>query len=92
MICWRRRSSGKYKRIVRGKVVEQTYTSAPERQLLCAPPARAKSARTRNSARASQRHYDKVDAAAMPSLGGDLVKKMCVAAATEDRENVAWRA
>eukprot|EP00966_Prymnesium_polylepis_P213488 4944293-Prymnesium_polylepis.1 len=31
MICWRRRSTGKYKRIVRGKVIEQTYTSAPER-------------------------------------------------------------
>ena len=31
MICWRRRSNGKYRRMVRGKVVEQTYTSAPER-------------------------------------------------------------
>eukprot|EP00966_Prymnesium_polylepis_P203564 4716176-Prymnesium_polylepis.1 len=35
MICWRRRSNGKYKRIVRGKAVEQqTYSSAPERQLM----------------------------------------------------------
>ena len=103
MICWRRRSNGKYKRTVRGKVIEQTYTSAPERQLMRASCSREDRAHTQKRSRLAatgrntlKRQYDKVDAAAMPSLGGDLemgfVKKMCVAAADADRASALWRA
>ena len=46
MICWRRRSVGKYSRIVRGKLVQQTYTSAPERQLMRAACSREDRAHT----------------------------------------------
>ena len=103
MICWRRRSNGKYKRIVGGKEVEQTYTSTPERQLLRAAVAREERAHTQQRSRMAttgrntlKRQWDKVDAAAMPSLGGDLkpdfVKKMCVAAGNADRASDLWRA
>jgi hypothetical protein len=46
MICWRRRSKGKYQRIVRGKTVTQTYNSTPERQLMRAACSREDRAHT----------------------------------------------
>ena len=92
MICWRRRSS-RYLRNVRGKVVAQTYTSAPERQLMRAACAREDRAHTQPRSRLAltgrntlKRSFDKVEAVAMPSLGGEEVGvefvKRCVAART----------
>lgn len=103
MICWRRRSTGKYKRQVRGKVIEQTYTSAPERQLLRAAVSREERAHTQQRSRVAttgrktlKREGVKFDAAAEVKLGGEVecsfVKKMCVAAAEGNRTSVLWRA
>ena len=103
MICWRRRSNGKYKRTVRGKVIEQTYTSAPERQLMRASCSREDRAHTQKRSRVAttgrntlKRSGAKVDAPTPVSLGGELtsefVKRMCVAAAEGDRQSVLWRA
>lgn len=103
MICWRRRSTGKYKRVVRGKVVSQTYESAPERQLMRAACSREDRAHTQSRSRVAttgrntlKRSFAKVDLASMPRLGGDLehnfVKTMCVAAGKRDRQSAAWRA
>ena len=98
MICWRRRSNGKYARMMRGKLVEQTYTSAPERQLMRAACAREDRAHTQQRSRVVatgrntlKRQYDKVNAPEKPSLGGRLelgwVKKQCVAGASGARAN-----
>ena len=51
MVCWRLRSNGKYKRIVRGRVVEQTYSSAPERQLMRTACSREERAHTQQRSR-----------------------------------------
>ena len=103
MICWRRRSNGKYKRIVRGKVVQQTYSSAPERQLMRAACSREERAHTQQRSRVAatgrntlKREFAKVDAAPTLQLGGELepafVKKMAVAARAGDRGSALWRA
>jgi hypothetical protein len=103
MICWRRRSTGKYRRIVRDKVVQQTYTSSPERQLMRAACSREDRAHTQQRSRIAatgrntlKRQGDKLDAASPVSLGGGVelgaVKKMCVAAATGSRTSALWRA
>jgi hypothetical protein len=75
MICWRRRSSGKYRRVVRGKVVEQTYTSAPEHQLMRAACTRENRAHTQKRSRLAttgrntlKRSFEKAEVVAMPSL------------------------
>ena len=104
MICWRRRSNGKYKRIVRGKVVSQTYTSAPERQLMRAACSREERVHTQQRSRLAttgrntlKRTFDKVEAAEQPALGGGVsvsssgVKKLCVAASKHDRQHACWR-
>ena len=102
MVCWRRRSNGKYKRIVRGRVVEQTYSSAPERQLMRAACSREERAHTQQRSRVAttgrntlKREFAKVDAPAKLQLGGALepafVKKMAVAARAGDRASALWR-
>ena len=103
MICWRRRSSGKYSRVVRGKVVSQTYSSAPEHQLMRGACSREERAHTQQRSRVAatgrntlKRSGDKMNAPTPVSLGGELttnfVKRMCVAAAEGDRQSVLWRA
>ena len=103
MVCWRLRSNGKYKRIVRGRVVEQTYSSAPERQLMRAACSREERAHTQQRSRVAttgrntlKREFDIVDAPAKLQLGGALqpafVKKMAVAARAGDRASALWRA
>ena len=103
MVCWRRRSNGKYKRIVRGRVVEQTYSSAPERQLMRAACSREERAHTQQRSRVAttgrntlKREFDIVDAPAKLQLGGApqpaFVKKMAVAARAGDRASALWRA
>ena len=102
MICWRRRSTGKYRRIVRDKVIEQTYSSAPERQLMRAACAREDRAHTQQRSRVATTGRNtlvrtglKADPAAKVALGGnlslDFVRKMGTAARTDDRLSEAWR-
>ena len=103
MICWRRRSTGKYRRIMRNNVVEQTYDSTPERQLMRASCAREERAHTQERSRVAttgrntlKRQWGKAEEAVAPSLGGGLdnefVKKMCVAARADDKKSALWRA
>ena len=103
MICWRRRSNGKYKRMIRDNVVSQTYTSAPEYQLMRASCAREDRAHSQKRSRVATtgratlvRSGAKLEAMEKPSMGGELqpefVKKMCIAAHDKDRKSVLWRA
>ena len=102
MICWRRRSIGKYTRLVGEKPVSQTYTSAPERQLMRAACSREDRAHTQLRSRVAttgrhtlSRTGAKIGAAPAVSLGGELgsdfVKKMCEAAGSGDRKSALWR-
>ena len=106
MICWRRRSS-KYRRTIKGKdgaarVVEQSYNSAPERQLMRAACSREDRAHTQVRSRAAttgrntlKRTFAKAEEEALATLGGamepEYVKKLCAAAGTGKLAGDEWR-
>ena len=106
MICWRRRGKGKYQRTVRGKggakrVIEQSYNSAPERQLMRAACNREDRAHTQQRSRLAttgrntlKREFKKLNDPRI-ALGSenepDAIKRLCSAARTNRLGAPEWR-
>ena len=106
MICWRRRSKGKYRRTIRGaggnsRVIEQAYGSAPERQLMSAACRREDRAHAQQRSRVAatgrktlSRTFTKLDdprVALGDVLEPETVKKLCVKAGSLELGAASWR-